>query len=126
MVQHHMAGKLMQESPVVHRGSQFKRVPSPVALCMHVPPRAGGGRLEAHSRPRLVGTPTNGSRCKRGGGGLGGGTSKKMDTADIFLVSVWKPWLRWPPWGRSSPMMRSWGASSAVNTCAPPAPRCFS
>jgi hypothetical protein len=45
--------------------------------------------------------------------------SKKMDTAEIFLVSVWKPWLRWPPCGRSRPMMRSCGCNSAVYTYAP-------
>jgi hypothetical protein len=43
--------------------------------------------------------------------------SKKMDTAEIFFVSVWKPWLRCPPCGRSRPMMRSCGCSSAVYTC---------
>ena len=32
--------------------------------------------------------------------------SKYTDTIEIFLVSVWKP-CRWPPCGRSRPMMRS-------------------
>jgi hypothetical protein len=52
-----------------------------------------------------------------------GMVSKKMETAEIFLASVWKPWLRWPPCGRSSPMMRSCGCSSAEYTCARAAAR---
>lgn len=33
---------------------------------------------------------------------------------EIFLVSVWYPWDRWPPCGRSSDMIRSCGWSTAV------------
>jgi hypothetical protein len=32
------------------------------------------------------------------------------------FLGVMKPCVRWPPWGRSRPMMRSWGLSSAVYT----------
>ena len=42
--------------------------------------------------------------------------SKKMDTAEIFFVSVWNPWLRWPPWGKSRPMIRSCGFNKPVYT----------
>eukprot|EP00982_Pelagococcus_subviridis_P014887 31365-Pelagococcus_subviridis.AAC.3 len=39
-----------------------------------------------------------------------------MDVAEIFFFGVKKPCVRWPPWGRSRPMMRSCGLSSAVYT----------
>lgn len=42
--------------------------------------------------------------------------SKKMDVAEIFFLSVMKPWVRWPPSGRSRPMMRPWGSTRAVYT----------
>ena len=45
-----------------------------------------------------------------------GHRSKKMDTAEIFFVSVWNPCDRWPPWGRSRPMIPSWGLSRPVYT----------
>jgi hypothetical protein len=40
--------------------------------------------------------------------------SKYVETAEIFLVAVWYPWERWPPWGRSRERMRSWGSRRAV------------
>lgn len=39
-----------------------------------------------------------------------------MDVAEIFFLSVMNPWVRWPPSGRSSPMMRPWGSARAVYT----------
>ena len=42
--------------------------------------------------------------------------SKKMDTAEIFLESVWNPCERWPPCGRSRPIILSWGLRSPVYT----------
>jgi hypothetical protein len=44
--------------------------------------------------------------------------SKYTDVAEIFLVGVSKPCERWPPCGRSRPMMRSCGFMSAVYTCS--------
>lgn len=45
---------------------------------------------------------------------LYGMDSKKMEVAEIFFLSVMKPWVRWPPSGRSRPMMRPWGSTMAV------------
>lgn len=42
--------------------------------------------------------------------------SKKIEVADIFLVAVKKPWVRWPPSGKSKPMIRPCGSTSAVYT----------
>ena len=42
--------------------------------------------------------------------------SKKMEVAEIFFLAVKKPCVRWPPSGRSSPMMRPCGSTSAVYT----------
>lgn len=42
--------------------------------------------------------------------------SKKMETAEIFFVSVWNPCDRWPPWGKSRPMIRSCGFNNPVYT----------
>lgn len=39
-----------------------------------------------------------------------------MEVAEIFFLSVINPWVRWPPSGRSRPMMRPWGSTKAVYT----------
>lgn len=39
-----------------------------------------------------------------------------MDVAEIFFLSVMNPWVKWPPSGRSRPMMRPWGSTRAVYT----------
>lgn len=39
-----------------------------------------------------------------------------MDVAEIFFLSVMNPWVRWPPSGRSRPMMRPCGSTRAVYT----------
>ena len=41
---------------------------------------------------------------------------KKMEVAEILALLVKKPWVRWPPSGRSSPIIRPVGPTSAVNT----------
>ena len=46
--------------------------------------------------------------------------SKKMEVADIFFLAVKNPCVRWPPSGRSSPMMRPWGSTRAVYTAKLP------
>lgn len=42
--------------------------------------------------------------------------SKKTEVAEIFFLSVMNPWVRWPPSGRSSPMILPWGSTRAVYT----------
>lgn len=42
--------------------------------------------------------------------------SKKTEVAEIFFFSVMNPWVRWPPSGRSSPMILPWGSTRAVYT----------
>ena len=41
--------------------------------------------------------------------------SKNMEVAEILLVSVMKPWVRCPPWGKSRPITRSWGFNRPGN-----------
>lgn len=42
--------------------------------------------------------------------------SKKMEVAEIFFLSVINPWVKWPPSGRSRPMILPWGSTTAVYT----------
>lgn len=42
--------------------------------------------------------------------------SKKIEVADIFLVAVKKPCVKWPPSGRSRPMILPWGSTTPVYT----------
>ena len=46
-------------------------------------------------------------------------SSNKIDyteVAETRFLSVMKPWVRWPPAGKSRPMMRSWGLRRPVYT----------
>lgn len=47
---------------------------------------------------------------------LYGMDSKNIDVADIFLAPVKNPCVKWPPSGKSRPMMRPWGSTRAAQT----------
>ncbi len=40
--------------------------------------------------------------------------SKKIEVAETFFLAVKNPWVRWPPSGKSKPMIRPWGSTIPV------------